>query len=122
MLATFQVKNSTIELNGVDISGLSNTLQVTIAGDITKHRNVRQSGKVNTSVLHKGYYKQSEIKTFDEICNKRESKCYRFSREKLQYTLDGVDLMLSKQSSIAGVIPFELTVSSDKVPSRKMNH
>ncbi len=118
MLATFQVKNSTVELNGVDISGLSNTLEVTIAGNIVKHSVNRKTEKVSTSVLHKGYFKRSDLETFNEICNRRESKCYSFSREKLQYTMENVDLLLSKKKSIAGVVPIELVVSSTQVPSR----
>lgn len=119
MSASFNVRNSTIELNGVDISGLSNTLEVTISTGLTKNRNAHRIGKLSTSVRQKTFFKQSEFESFCEVCNKRETKSYVFNREGLQYTMQDVSIILSKESPIAGVVPVELVISSSEVPSRK---
>jgi hypothetical protein len=119
MLTTFQVKNSTIELNGVDISGLSNTVEVTISAKTDKKLNEHLNGKLDVSIRQKMFLKESSIEEFINTCNLSLGSSYRFTRECLEYTVDNIDLTISKQDPIAGVVPIELLIGGDTLPQRK---
>lgn len=118
MLATFQVKNSTIDLNGVDISGLSNSVEVTISAKTDKQPTGRLNGKPDVSIRQKMFLRERDLDQFVDMCAHSHGATYRFTRECLQYTVTGVDLFISKEDPIAGVIPVELHIGADNLPIR----
>jgi len=115
MLASFKVNNSKVVLDGIDISGVGNTLEVLIHVDVSQTPGCRLSGKVSTLVKHKAFFKESEVKQLEEVCTKGSS--YHFSREQLQYGMENVEIVMSKHEPIAGVVPVEIAVSGDEKPT-----
>lgn len=116
MLASFNIRNSKVTMNDIDISGISNRLEVSMSATITKIVGEQVPGALTTLVKHKAYVRKSEIKDLDVLLN--TAKSYSFSREALKYTLEEIEVFLSKDESIAGVVPIELIVSSVKKPTR----
>ncbi len=116
MLASFNIRNSKVTMNNIDISGISNTLEVSMSAAITKIVGDQVPGDLTTLVKHKAYVRKSEIEELDILLS--TAKSYSFSREALQYTLEEIEVFLSKDDSIAGVVPIELIVSSAKKPTR----
>ncbi len=103
-------------VNDIDISGISNTLEVSMCVTVTKIVGEMVPDALTTLVKHKAYVRKSEIDELDVLLS--TAKSYSFSREALQYTLDEIEIFLSKDESIAGVVPIELIVSSAKKPTR----
>ncbi len=116
MLASFNVTNSKVTVNDTDISGISNTLEVSMSATITKIVGEQVPDALTTLVKHKAYVRKSEIDKLDVLLS--SAKSYSFSRETLQYTLEDIEIFLSKDTPIAGVVPIELIVSSAKKPTR----
>ncbi len=119
MLASFKIKDSKVSLNGIDISGVGNTLEVLIHGNISEVPGSRLVGKTATLVKQKAFFKVSDIRPLEEVCEQLSSRSYSFSREQLQYEMENVEIILSKYDCIAGVVPVELAVSSDDKPTCK---
>lgn len=119
MIASFTVKNSSVKLNGVDISGVGNTLEVIMIGKTNDAPTSTLVGKVATVVKQKAFFKASDIEVFDKLCNGESPKSYSFTQEGLQYEMENVELTLTKHECIAGVVPIELAVGSDDKPTRK---
>ncbi len=119
MLATFHVKNSTINLGEKDISGLNNTVEVTISAKTEHQPTGRLSGKVEVVIRQKMFLRETDIDDFINICEHSHGANYRFTRECLEYTVENAKLMLTKEDSIAGVIPVELLVHGSDSPIRK---
>ena len=116
MLASFTVRNSKVTMDGKDVSGISNNLEVSMSATITKIVGEQVPDALTTLVKHKSYVRKSDIDELDVLLN--TAKSYSFSREALQYTLDEIEIFLSKDEAIAGVVPIELIVSSIKKPTR----
>lgn len=116
MLATFQVRNSTIDLNGVDISGLNNTVEVTITAKTDKQPTGRLVGKADVSIKQKMFLREEDLDQFIDMCSNSPRATYRFTRECLQYTVPDVNLFISKEDPIAGVIPVELHIGAETLP------
>jgi len=119
MISSFRVKNSTVTLNGIDISGVGNTLEVVVKGDIQELPGSRLAGKVQTTVKHKGFFKSSDIEGLETLCGVPPSKSYIFNRGNLEYELSKVDIFLHKHECIAGVVPVELSIIGEDKPKRR---
>jgi len=119
MLATFYVKNSTIKLNDIDISGLSNKVEVTISAKTDHQSTGRLHGKVEVAIRQKMFLRETDIDDFINICEHSHGANYRFTRECLEYTVENAELVISKESPIAGVVPVELFISGENLPIRK---
>lgn len=117
MLTSFKIEGSKVSLNGIDISGVGNSLEVLIHVEAAETPGCRLSGKVSTLVKQKAFFKKGVIKELEDVCSKGSS--YSFSRDQLQYEMEGVQIFLSKHESIAGVVPVELAVSGEDKPTRK---
>lgn len=103
-------------MNGVDISGISNTLEISIVSEIVKTGGNRLSGQVSTTVRQKAFFRKGDVEKLNELLTGKLS--YSFNREDLEYKLDGVEVFLSKDSCIAGVVPVELVVCGETKPTR----
>lgn len=119
MLATFHVKNSTVDLGGVDISGLNNKIEVTISAKTDHQPTGRLHGKVEVVIRQKMFLRETDIDDFINTCEHSHGANYRFTRECLEYTVENVELVISKDSPIAGVVPIELFISGENLPLRK---
>jgi len=117
MLASFKIKGSEVSLDGKDISGVGNTLEILIHAEIKEYGPSRVAGKVSTLVKHKAYFRSRDIEELEEICSNGSS--YKFTRETLEYQMDDVVVGLSKHEIIAGVIPVEIAVSGEQKPTCK---
>ena len=117
MLASFKIKGSKVSLDGIDISGVGNTLEVLIHTELLETPGCRLSGKISTLVKQKAFFKSVDIEILEETC--KDGSSYRFSREQLQYEMKGVEVSLSKHEAIAGVVPVEIAVSGDAKPTCK---
>ena len=117
MLASFKIKDSKVSLDGVDISGVGNSLEVLMHSELVETPGCRLSGKTSTLVKHKAFFKSGDIETLEGAC--RNGSSYSFSRECLQYEMKDVEISLSKHDTIAGVVPVELAVSGEEKPTCK---
>ncbi len=117
MLASFKIKGSKVSLDGIDISGAGNSLEVLIYSKVAETLGCRLPGKVSTLVKQKAFFKKGAIEELEDAC--REGKFYKFSRDQLQYEMKDVEIALSKHECIAGVVPVELAVSGEEKPTRK---
>jgi len=119
MLATFHVKNSTINLGENDISGLNNTVEVTISAKTDHQPTGRLNGKVEVTIRQKMFLRETDIDDLIHICEHSHGANYRFTRECLEYTIENAELQLSKNDPIAGVVPVELFISGENLPIRR---
>ncbi len=117
MLASFKIERSKVELDGKDISGVGNTLEVLIHSELVETPGSRLAGKTSTLVRHKAFFKESDVEKLEEVCSLGSS--YRFTRDMLQYQMENVEVALSKHEAIAGVVPVEIAVSGDAKPTCK---
>ena len=117
MLASFKIKDSKVSLDGVDISGVGNSLEVLIHSETVETPGCRLAGKVSTLVKHKAFFSKSGVGELEEVCHK--GKTYKFSRDELQYKMENVEIILSKHETIAGVTPIEIVVSGNEKPTRE---
>lgn len=117
MLTSFNIRDSKVSLNGIDISGTGNSLEVLIHVEAAETPGCRLSGKVSTLVKQKAFFKESDMEVLENVCNNGSS--YSFSRERIRYLMENVQVSLSKHESIAGVVPVELAVSGEDKPTRK---
>ena len=119
MFATFHVKNSTIKLNDIDISGLNNKIEVTISAKTDHQPTGRLNGKVEVAIRQRMFLRETDIDDFVNICEHSHGANYRFTRECLEYTVENAELQLSKSDPIAGVVPVELSINGKNLPIRK---
>lgn len=117
MLASFKIERSRVELDGRDISGVGNTLEVLIHSELIEIPGSRLAGKTSTLVRHKAFFKESDVEKLEEVCSLGSS--YKFTRDMLQYQMENVEVSLSKHETIAGVVPVEIAVSGDAKPTCK---
>ncbi len=117
MLASFKIKGSKVSLNGSDISGVANSLEVLIHTELSETLGSRLSGKTSTSIKHKAFFKESEIEELERVCTKGGP--YSFDNSELRYQMDDVFITISKHEPIAGVVPVEISVSGEEKPTRK---
>lgn len=117
MLASFKIKDSKVSLDGVDISGVGNTLEVLIHSELAETPGCRLAGKTSTLVKHKAFFRSGEVKELEKTCSVGKSYC--FSREQMRYQMENVEISMSKFETIAGVTPVEIAVSGDEKPTCK---
>ena len=106
-----------MSLDGIDISGVGNTLEVLIYSELVETPGCRLSGKTSTLVKQKAFFKSGDLEILEGAC--KDGSSYKFSREQLQYEMKDVEVSLSRHETIAGVVPVEIAVSGDEKPTCK---